>query len=435
MTAKESATGSQQNTKASSLKRVGPLKLDNKRVVLLLQGGGALGAYQVGAYEALSATLKAHNIKLDWVGGISIGAINAAIIAGSNGNAAANLLALWKNDLLSPEYMPYDVNGWWKYLPSFLQPRELAPLMPKYLDWGWTAYNPSGQQNFFSSRVLNVFENPWFRQWWARLKPEELAFYGTERLKETLMRHLGGANINTNGTRLSLGATRVTDGEVVFFNNVASVNPEWPAAATLTVDHVLASGALPPAFPAIEIECEIKNKIQKDWYWDGGLSTNTPIEALSDDLVTPPEPATKGTIVFLVDLWDRKGSVPRSLDEVLWRQKSIQFGSRKKSAERVATRHQLMVNAKEADPYTLEICQVMFEREDGEPGFSFSDADFSHETFEKMRKRGFDDMETAIREPYQVYPKSGNAVKDAALYRHGTDDKHLCTDSLLHLLP
>jgi NTE family protein len=428
MPGKETATGLQQNAKTSFLNDDGSLKLDDKRVVLLLQGGGALGAYQVGAYEALAEALAAKNIKIDWVGGISIGAINAAIIAGSNGRAVANLHALWKNDLLSPDWMPYDVNGWWKYLPASLQPRRLAPLWPKYWDWSWTAYNPSGQQNFFSSHVINVFENPWFRQWWGPLEPKELAFYGTERLKDTLKRYLGGPSINTNGTRLSLGATRLTDGEVIFFNNFASVNPDWSEATPLTVDHVLASGALPPAFPAVEIG--------KEWYWDGGLSTNTPIEALSADLVAPPASATKGTIVFLVDLWDRKGSLPRSLDEVLWRQKSIQFGSRKKSAERVATRYQLEIDAHVVkNPHTLEICQVMFERPDGDPEFSFSDADFSHETFDKMRECGFTDMETAIKKPSQVYPKHWEAVKHTALYRHGTLGKHRGTDSLLRLLP
>lgn len=137
-----------------------------------------------------------------------------------------------------------------------------------------------------------------------------------------------------------------------------------------------------------------------------------------------------------VDLWDSKGSNPGSLDDVLWRQKSIQFGSRKKSAERVATRYQLEIDAHMIkDPHTLEICQIMFERPDEDPEFSFSDADFSHEAFDKLREVGFTDMETAIKKPSQVYPKDGEGVKHSALYRYGTLGKHRSTDSLLHLLP
>jgi NTE family protein len=163
-----------------------PLNLKNKRIVLLLQGGGALGAYQVGAYQALQEEFQqqpsnGEKATLDWVGGISIGAINAAIIAGhKNGDAAKELTDLW-NDILSPACPPFDYTSVWKNLPPFLRSGWLAPLEPKYGDWMWTAYNLFGQENFFTSRVMNPFHNPWFLQWLRPLAQDELAFYVQNR--------------------------------------------------------------------------------------------------------------------------------------------------------------------------------------------------------------------------------------------------------------
>ncbi len=405
-----------------------PLKLTNKRIVLLLQGGGALGAYQVGAYEALQNELRQQSTNgeeatLDWVGGISIGAINASIIAGhKKADVAEELNSLW-DDILSPAFLPFDYTSFWRNLPRFLRPGWLAPLEPKYGDWMWMAYNLFGQENFFTSRVMNPFLNPWFLQWFRPLDQNELAFYGTEPLRETLNRHVNWGSINQpGGVRLSLGATRVRDGEVVFFNNFDSEKSkggEWPGKLAIKADHVMASGALPPAFPPILIDGGNETEL----YWDGGVSTNTPIEALEEDLIAD---FTQDTLVFLIDLWDRKhDEKPQSLDDVLWRQKSIQYGSRKNTAELVVRNHEHKVQRHTAPPRHLEVCQVMFENADQDVQFSFSDADFSRATFEKMRMQGYKDMQHAIKQPEKVPSVGGD---HSTLYRFGTENKHRQTD-------
>jgi len=400
------------------------LELEGKRIVLLLQGGGALGAYQVGAYTALQAACKQANNKVEWVGGISIGAVNAAVIAGPmGGNPVTELKQLW-DEILSPPFPPYDYSSLWQSLPPFLRSGWMAPLIPKYWDLAWMALNPIGQPNFFGSRVLNPLQNPLVLGWAGPLAPSELAFYDTGWLRRTLDKHVKWGSINHDGaTWLSLGATRVRDGETVFFNSFASQNPAWGPKA-ITADHVLASGALPPGFPGISIDGEL--------YWDGGVSSDTPIQELAEDLKEDLE--TRDTIVFLIDLWDRKGLIPRSVDEVLWRQKCIQYGSRKEAAVSVVNTHQLEVEAGQAPPTHLEVCQVMFERSrnDWTQQFSFADADFSRTTYEQLAKLGHEDMKRAIEHPHRVpgVPHRAPGIdKDyAVLYRHGTHGKHHETD-------
>ena len=391
---------------------------NNKHVVLLLQGGGTLGAYQVGAFKALHELCRQEKTSVDWVGGISIGAVNAAVIAGPKcKDPLAELEALWE-DLLK-RWPSSDWQDVWANLPPVIQRSLgwLGELGPKYWDWTWTAFNPFGQMNFFTSRVLNPLENPWSTQWFSPEAPQELAFCDTRPLRRTLDDHVDWTAIDQpRATRLSLGAARVRDGEVVFFNSFRSENPEW-GPKTITADHVMASGALPPGFPAIQVDGE--------WYWDGGLSTNTPIEALAADLAADH---LKDTIVFLVDLWDRKGRIPQSLDEVIWRQKSIQYGSRRRAEVSVVERHELKVDAGRIPKTSLEVCQVMLERpaDDPHPQFSFADADFAGRTFDKLKKLGYRDMRTAI---LQATPVPGIGGKYAKLYRHGTFGKHAATDA------
>jgi NTE family protein len=387
------------------------LELKGKQIVLMLQGGGALGAYQVGAFKALeSECAKAQN-KIEWVAGISIGAINAAVIAApKSGDAVGELELLW-DEILSPQYPPYDYAGVMKaWFPwsgqAWTRQGSRSALETKYADWTWLAFNADGQENFFSSRVLNPFENPWVQQWFRKLDRNELAFYGTGRLAETLDKHVNWAALDDPyNPRLSLGATHVCDGEVEFFNS-------WEMP--LNADHVRASAALPPAFPPIQIGDE--------WYFDGGISDNTPIEVLAGKLFQ----SKKDTLVFLVDLWDRKNDVlPESLDDVFWRLKSIQFGSRKKAAEIVAERynHRCLIElAKGKQPMRLELCQLMLEQKDHEPQFGFADADFSHSTFQKLYAQGFEDMIEALHHADKVSVQEDDSPADsyATLYRHGS---------------
>jgi NTE family protein len=383
-----------------------PLNLKDSRIVLLLQGGGALGAYQVGAHRAL-----AERCRVDWVAGISIGAINASVIAGHKGDdASSELESLW-NDLLSPQIPPFDDALWSGILhgwpPSFTR---LQTLLPKYASWTWTAFSPAGQPGFFSSRVLDPAGNPWFLQWLRPLYRDELSFYDTTPLRITLDSHVRWSKLDGNGpVRLSVGAARVRDGEVVFFDS-----HDGPLAA----EHVMASGALPPAFPPVCVEGE--------WYFDGGVSNNTPIEVLEDKLIADTD---QNTVVFLIDLWDRKNNVmPRTFDELVWRQKAIQYGSRKKAAETVIRNFEHHSSFNGASHPRLDVVQVMLENPDGDPQFAFSDADFSRSTFNKLRAQGYRDMNRAIDCPERVGALGGDS---AALYRYGSEGKHWNTDRLL----
>jgi hypothetical protein len=207
-------------------------------------------------------------------------------------------------------------------------------------------------------------------------------------------------------TRLSLGAANVSDAEMEFFDS---------KRLHLAPKHVLASSALPPAFPPVSIDGQ--------YYFDGGVCSNTPLLDLQDELVAEP------TIVFDIHVWDRKGDIPRTMDELSWRQKCIQYGSRKRIAELIVDRHQHRPAAGEKP--TLVIYQVMYEYNSaaaGDPGdatFAFSDADFSPRSIELRRELGRKDMHAALHFP-QLVPGVGG--DHAALYRYGTYGKHIATD-------
>ena len=404
-----------------------PIDFAGKQVVLLLQGGGALGAYQVGAYAALDQALRdAKRPGVDWIGGISIGAINAAVIAGPNNpqkDPVAALDSLW-SDILSPDYPPFDFLTATKPF-HFLS---LDRRIPKYWNWTVEAFGPLGQKNFFTPRPA------WpllFSQWFRPLALNELGFYDTAPLRETLDRHVNWNAIVEAGKqrqkRLLLGATSVQLGELRLFDSFAAdttSKSDHYVPVTMSAKHVLASGALPPAFPPVDIGDD-------DAYFDGGVSSNTLITELRREL------AGQNTIVFLVDLWDRKGKKPQTMDEVIWRQKCIQFGSRKHAAEWVVEEHQLRAQCqpKSKHPAKLEVCQVMFESDDHSQ-FALSDADFSRETFGIMRSKGKADMERMLTQPHQVDIEGANdpistSGTYAVLYRVGTHNKHLKTDKEL----
>jgi NTE family protein len=263
------------------------------RVALLLQGGGALGAYQAGVYEALAET----GLHPDWALGISIGAFNAAIIAGN-----------------APERRVDKLRGFWEEIS--------APAMGFHADVvglfergsGGRAYANqvnaamvvcAGVPSFFRLRI----PSPWFH---LPGTIEATSYYDTRRLKTTLERFVDFDRVNADkkDTRLSLGAVNVRSGNLVYFDNETQlIEPE----------HVMASGALPPGLPAIEIEGE--------HYWDGGLVSNTPFQWLvTNTRVT--EEQLPDALVFQVDLWSARGDFPRSMAEVTTRLKEIQYSSR-----------------------------------------------------------------------------------------------------------
>jgi NTE family protein len=439
------------------------IDVTGKRIVLLLQGGGALGSYQVGAFEALQAHLEAFGRKVDWVVGISIGAINAAVIAGNkaedlrphyrpedllplgNGNPQrptatvdrpSKLELLWNDilwppfDWLSPWAREYD--SWLKAWSALVPWSPLSPLVGRYIGWNMAAWG--GQRNFFRSRLLVPFLNPWLTEFWdAPFPASEVANYDTEPLFKLLTdpekRYVDWDLINSgDGVRLSLGATEVKNGEVEFFNSFEPKNQfALGQQKAIQAQHVMASGALPPAFPPVCIEGK--------YYWDGGLSSNTPLQVLRDELFADPQ----STVVFDILVWDRQGRVPKTMDEMMWRQKSIQFGSRKKIAELIVDDYdhkaddwdRRATSRNMSQPPSLTVCQVMYESEPADSmdpldsEFAYSDAEFSISTFNKRRDLGRNDMRNAIYRATHVENVGG---AHGVLYRYGTHHKHLETD-------
>jgi NTE family protein len=252
---------------------------------LVLQGGGALGAYQAGVYEAMHE----HGLTPDWVVGTSIGAINAALIAGNeHSKCVSRLKAFWdtvgKDDLFDMRRVP----------------DELRRLNIRLLTIESVM---NGVRGFYSPRPYNPFVAN------LSVPPEKASFYDTGLLAETLERLVDLHHLNGPGAmRLSVGAVRVDCGHVEIFDS---------RHQTLGIEHVMASGALPPGFPPV--------RVGKHLYWDGGLYSNTPLEVVLDD-----EPRVE-TLCFMVDLWSAEGPAPETLEQVHTRQKDILYASRSRS--------------------------------------------------------------------------------------------------------
>jgi NTE family protein len=261
-------------------------------VTLLLQGGGALGAYQGGVYEALAES----NIHPDWIAGISIGAINGAIIAGNPPHARVDRLREFWTQVTSSAAWDWSNNPFVDFSKNDIT-RNLLNQISANLAASF------GSAGFFSARPLM----PWLQPGGTL---EATSFYDTRSLKRTLERLVDFDRINAGMTRFSAGAVNVRTGNFAYFDSTTQpIKPE----------HVMASGALPPGFPAVEIEGES--------YWDGGLVSNTPLQ-----WVIESNPRRQDTLAFQVDLWSARGQPPRNMAEVATRQKEIQFSSRTRAS-------------------------------------------------------------------------------------------------------
>lgn len=256
-------------------------------IALLLQGGGALGAYQGGVYEALAEA----NIHPDWIAGISIGAINAAIIAGNPPESRVDRLREFWTQVTS------DATWHWSGKPfTDLMSSDHTRNFLNQVNASFAAV--FGASGFFSARPLS----PWLQ---AGGTLAATSFYDTKALKATLERLVDFDRLNAGMTRFSAGAVNVRTGNMVYFDS---------ATHTIRPEHILASGALPPGFPAVEIDGE--------HYWDGGLVSNTPLQWVIEC------GARQDTLVFQVDLWSARGQIPRNMADVVTRLKEIQYSSR-----------------------------------------------------------------------------------------------------------
>jgi NTE family protein len=250
------------------------------RVALVLQGGGALGAYQAGVYQALHEA----DIEPDWVSGVSIGGINAALIAGNPPERRLERLeAFWKR--ITDRTV-------WLHTPDgdiYRQARNMTSSL---------FTTALGQPGFFAPQDVN----PWLAPAGARTAT---SYYDNSPLRDTLLELVDFDLINGGGCRFSVGAVNVVSGNFIFFDN---------ATTEIAPEHIMASGALPPAFPAAQIGT--------DFFWDGGIVSNTPLQHLlaqDDDI---------NSLVFQVDLFSANGPLPRTIQDVMARQKDIMYSSR-----------------------------------------------------------------------------------------------------------
>ena len=258
-------------------------------VALMLQGGGALGAYQAGVYQGLDEA----GIHPDWVAGISIGALNTAIIAGNAPeNRVARLLEFWET-ICRPAFGPS--------LPAFVEHaffNSTDAVRKAFTAMQAVGALVEGQKGFFVPRFPPPMPT-------ISGAPQEASYYDTTPLKATLERLCDFDRINAREMRVSVGAVNVGTGNFAYFDNThMKLRPE----------HFMASGALPPGFAAVEIDGE--------YYWDGGLMSNTP---LYEVVQTTPR---QDTLAFQVDLWSARGPVPDSITDVQGRMKDIQYSSR-----------------------------------------------------------------------------------------------------------
>jgi len=274
------------------------------QVVLVLQGGGALGAYQAGVFEALHDA----GIEPDWVIGTSIGAINGAIIAGNRPeDRMSRLRTFWERVTWTGPQAP----NWL----SACAPACAALGLPAYLATAWAAWIPGYEQWLRNLSImaqgLPAFFTPRTDAWLALDAPvgiERAAFYHTEPLRETLASLIDFDYLNRKETRLTVGTVSVGSGHMRYFTN---------RDAPLDVGHVMASAAFPPGFPSVRIDGEA--------YWDGGIYSNTPLEAVLDDR------PRHSSVIFTVQLWPAHGDEPASIQQAMNRQRDIQYSSRAES--------------------------------------------------------------------------------------------------------
>jgi NTE family protein len=255
--------------------------------VLVLQGGGALGSYQAGAYQALCR----FDFEPEWVAGISIGAINAAIIAGNERDKRVDRLKeFWQT--VSP-------GAPWVPTPITKADRERS----LYNETNAALVATFGAPGFFTPRLPPA-------PLWPKGSPQAQSYYDTAPLRKTLERLVDFDRINDLKCRLSVGAVSVTSGNLKYFDNVELKRQ----GKRIGPEHIMASGALPPGFPSIVIDGE--------HYWDGGIASNTPLDYVLDI-------ETKNDLlIFQIDLFSARGPMPESILEAAEREKDIRFSSR-----------------------------------------------------------------------------------------------------------
>ena len=369
-------------------------------IALLLQGGGALGAYQAGVYEALAEA----DLHPDWVAGISIGAINSAIIAGNPpADRVGKLRVFWEGVTANP------LLDW---IGSAAETRRHESVRKFFNEFSAASTLVRGAPGFFGLRQ----PAPW-------LQPDgnlaATSFYDTKLLKATLETLIDFDRLNAGATRLSIGAVNVRSGNFAYFDTTTH---------QIRAEHVMASGALPPGFPAIEIEGE--------HYWDGGLISNTPLQWVVDSR------PRQDTLAIQVDLWSARGEFPSNLAEVSTRQKEIQYSSRTRAGTNQFKEMQQMRHAlarllqklpdelhdsdeakllkSAADQKVYNIVQLIYRSKHYEG--NSRDYEFSRLTMQEHWRSGYHDAVRTLRHPEVLArPARGESVFTFDLAEDGRD--------------
>jgi NTE family protein len=356
-----------------------------ERIALLLQGGGALGSYQAGVYQALAEA----NLHPDWIAGISIGAINSALIAGNAPDKRVKRLREFWEAITTP---PFGIPDMQWFLPKgefahsvVNQARSLGALL-------------GGAPDFFKPRVPLPYLQP-------NGTLEAISYYDVSPLRATLERLVDFDLINAGAMRFSVGAVNVRTGNFVYFDSVThQICPE----------HVIASASLPPGFPATEIEGE--------YYWDGGLVSNTPLQWVLDS-----RPG-QDTLAFQIDLWSSRGEFPRNLLESETRQKEIRYSSRTRMATDQFKKKQLLrraaakllakmppellhtpeadLLAAEADEKVYNLIQLIYRAKNYEG--NAKDYEFSRRTMDEHWQSGYNDAVRTLRHPEVLQRPNGS---------------------------
>jgi len=347
-----------------------------ERTVLLLQGGGALGSYQAGVYQALAEA----GLHPDWVAGISIGAINSALIAGNPPEKRVDRLReFWETVSKSPLGVPY-------FKSVELKNEFIHQLVNQARAMNILLF---GAPNFFGPRLPAAAV-------WPGGSADKASYYDTTPLKATLERLVDFDRINAGSMRFSVGAVNVRTGNFAYFDSTTDrIRPE----------HIVASGSLPPGFPATEIDGE--------FYWDGGLVSNTPLQWVLDSR------PRQDTLAFQVDLWSARGALPHDLTEVEVRHKEIVYSSRTRAAtnqyrntqklriavanllkripEELRSSEDAKLLEREADEKVCNIVHLIYRARSYE-GIA-KDFEFSRRTMEEHWKSGYDNALRTLAEP------------------------------------
>ena len=375
-------------------------KQQYERIACVFQGGGALGAFQVGAFKAIKEYLDQNHLAFNFFAGVAIGAVNAAIIVGNPPEKQVErLLEFWNT--ICPK-------RWSDHLIPFMQVESIHH-----------AYSQLGAMNSLSLGLPGFFKPRLPLHHLMHKTPDQLSYYDTAPLRETLLRLIDFKRINSKKVTLCLGAVNIVSGQLEMFNN---------QEMEITVDHIMASAALPIHFPAV--------KLGKEYYWSGSVFSNSPVTQV---LEARPK---QDTLCFMVDCFRLKGTLPYNMDQVEERAKDLQYGSRsrwlsKQHDEKDNLQQAVAFLAEQltpevraepavqkaiemAKPVRISIAHIIFQ---GNPyTHAMKDSNYSRYTLQNRLNLGYRDALNTLKNPTWEIPNAEHKTKQFIDFYNLVDD-------------